>query len=121
MKIGGYVMLSISVLSASESIHRKTRIAGDTITNPDSQKPILRSQRFSGTRARGVARVGAATLAKSIWSSRGRAASTSASASTITEEHDDDRRGRADVVERERLQIKIEVDRFRRGARARRR
>ena len=26
MKIGGYVMLSISVLSESESIHRKTSI-----------------------------------------------------------------------------------------------
>ena len=38
-------MLSISFLSDSDSIHRKTRIAGETMTSTDSQKPSLRSKR----------------------------------------------------------------------------
>ena len=38
-------MLSISFLSDSDSIHRNTRIAGDTMTSTDSQKPTLRSSR----------------------------------------------------------------------------
>ena len=110
-------MLSISFLSESDSIQRKTRIAGETITKTESQKPILRSQRARGLE-RACARTGAALAAHAVHFVFCRTcSSSSASATMMHEEHDDDGRGVADVVEREGLQIEVDVDRLRRGAR----
>jgi hypothetical protein len=38
MNTGGYARLSTSFFSDSDSIQRKTRIAGETMTTTDSQK-----------------------------------------------------------------------------------
>src|SRR5579862_4111378 len=51
MKTGGYARLSISFLRESDSIHRKTRMAGETMTTTDSQKPALRKVRRHDLRA----------------------------------------------------------------------
>src|SRR4030095_301468 len=48
MKTGGYVTLSISFLSESDSIHRKTRIGGDTITATDTRWSISSSRARTG-------------------------------------------------------------------------
>ncbi len=82
MNTGGYARLSISFFSDSESIHRKTRIAGETMTKTDSQNPTLRSHapgtpaRSAGTRCRGRGHV------HLVFSRTCR--SNSASASTMT-------------------------------------
>src|SRR5262245_57423845 len=66
MNTGGYARLSISFLSDSDSIHRKTRMAGDTMTTTDSQNPTRRRPRRA--RALGVERntTGAAETASFI-------------------------------------------------------
>ena len=116
-------MLSISFLSDSDSIHRNTRIAGDTMTTTENAEAepcaaSARHARSAGAGAHGAVPVAAhhVHLVRSrTWRS------SSASAITITKKIDDDRRRVADVVERERLQVEVEVDRLRRGARAARR
>ena len=65
----------IAGVKDSDSIHRKTRMAGDTITTTESQNPIRRSRRpagFPGFRAAGI--VPGAGDVTSIWSSPARAA-----------------------------------------------
>ena len=44
MNTGGYVLLSSSFLSDSDSIHRNTRMAGDTITTTDEPEAELPEQ-----------------------------------------------------------------------------
>ena len=56
MNTGGYAMLSISFLSDSDSIHRKTKIAGDTMTATENQKPSCAARRIAAPRPRERAR-----------------------------------------------------------------
>ena len=118
MKTGGYAMLSISFLSESDSIHRNTKIAGETMTTTENQKPILRSQRLRAARVRAVDAVASARLRRSALRPLGLLPQVQQHERQRQHDHEEDhhdRRGVADVVEREGLQIQIEVDRLRRG------
>src|SRR5437667_9694435 len=64
MKTGGYARLSISFLSDSDSIQRKTRIAGETMTTTDSQNPMRRNVRRA--RAFGADRTTGGAVAASV-------------------------------------------------------
>src|SRR5205807_2915578 len=66
---GGYARLSISFLSDSESIQRNTRIAGETMTTTDSQKPARRTARRNRARdgVRSTAMRSAAIALLTIW------------------------------------------------------
>src|SRR5678815_5477251 len=110
-------MLSISVLSDSDSIHRKTRITGETITTTDAQKPSLRSQRLAGARAAEDAMRAVAALTSRVpLGLLAHVQQHEGEGEHDHEEHDDHRGGVADVVERERLQVEVQVDGFRRRA-----
>ena len=107
-------MLSISVLSDSDSIHRNTRIAGDTRNSTDSQKPIRRSDRLAADGAmHGLGRLALHSRPLRLLP---HVEQQQRQREDDDEEHDHHRRRIADVVERERLQIEVEVDRLRRGA-----
>ena len=84
MNTGGYAMLSISFLSESDSIHRKTKIAGDTMTATENQKPSLRTARRMRTRPREGRGAAAGAVGGHVHLVRWRRwSSTNASASTI--------------------------------------
>ena len=117
-RIGDVVDLVLERQRQHPQEHQDRRRHDDDDRQPEAELAQRRGACADATRRAGARRRGARSCAHVHFVRWRTCSSSSASARTIDEEHDDDRRRVADVVERERLQVQIEVDRLRRGARA---
>src|SRR5712671_5370355 len=110
MKTGGKAMLSISVLSDSDSIQRKTSAAGETTTTTDRKNPMRPRRPRHPARPTGpLSPPNAMAIGSRPLRALPHVEEEEAEGEDDDEEDHHHRRGIADVIEGEGLSVEIEV------------